>query len=144
MPSMIPQAFWENLATGVIDLNGTFRAMLTTAAFTPNKDTLEFRSEVTNEVAAGAGYAAGGEVVDVTITRDDANDRIDIGLGGYVWTAPAEEVLTARQIVYYEVKGGAASADPVIAVVDWGTDKIASGGTLTANASTIRIDNSGA
>jgi hypothetical protein len=138
MPSLIYNRGLENAARGTIDFDtDTFRVMLTTSAYTENKDTHDFRDDVTNEVS-GAGYTTGGNVVTVTVTRDDANDRVDISLGGTTWPT---STITARKAVYYKSRGGAASADEIIAVNDFGTDVISTGGTFTLNASTLRIQN---
>jgi hypothetical protein len=142
MASLIFTSFLEDLARGAIDLDGdTFKVLLTTSAFAENKNTQLKRSDVTGEVAAGAGYTAGGAAATVTVTKDTANSRIDISLGGAVWTAPAGQTLTARKAVYYKARGGAATADELVAVVDFTTDQIASGGTLTLSASTLRLTN---
>ena len=139
MPSLIYNRGVENVARGTIDFDtDTFRVLLTTASYTENKDTHDFRDDVTNEVAAGGGYSSGGNVVTVTVTRDDANDRVDISLGGTTWPT---STITARKAVYYKSRGGAASADELIAVIDFGTDVISTGGTFTLNASTLRIQN---
>lgn len=139
MPSLIYNRGVENVARGTIDFDtDTFRVLLTTASYTENKDTHDFRDDVTNEVAAGGGYSSGGNVVTVTVTRDDVNDRVDISLGGTTWPT---STITARKAVYYKSRGGAASADELIAVIDFGTDVISTGGTFTLNASTLRIQN---
>lgn len=138
MPSLIYSHALDNTVRGTIDFDtDTFWVMLTTSAYTENKDTHEFRSDVTNEVT-GTGYTAGGQAVTVTVTKDDANDRIDISLGGASW---ASSTITARKAVYYKRRGGAASADEVIAVNDFGSDVVSTGGTFTLNASTFRIQN---
>ena len=138
MASLIYSHALDNTARGTIDFDtDTFWVMLTTSAYTENKDTHEFRSDVTNEVT-GTGYSAGGQAVTVTVTKDDANDRIDISLGGASW---ASSTITARKAVYYKRRGGAASADELIAVNDFGSDVVSTGGTFTLNASTLRIQN---
>jgi hypothetical protein len=78
MASLIYTSFFEDLARGAIDLDtDTFWVMLTTSSYTENKDTHTKRSDVTNEVAAGGGYSAGGQVVTFTVTKDTTNDRLD-------------------------------------------------------------------
>lgn len=139
MPSLIYNRGIEAAARGTIDFDtDTFRVLLTTASYTENKDTHDFRDDVTTEVAAGGGYSSGGNVVTVTVTRDDANDRVDISLGGTTWPT---STITARKAVYYKSRGGAASADELIAVIDFGTDVISSGATFTLTGSTLRIQN---
>lgn len=139
MTSLIYNRALELWARGSIDFDtDTFKVLLTTSTYTENKDTHDFRDDVTNEVAAGGGYTSGGNTVTVSVTLDTANDRVDISLGGTTWPA---STITARKAVYYKSRGGAASADELIAVNDFGSDVITSSGTLTLNASTLRIQN---
>lgn len=138
MASLIYNRGLELWARGSIDFDtDTFKVMLTTAAYAEDKDAHDFRNDVTNEVA-GAGYTAGGNTVTVTVTLDTANDRVDISLGGTTWPT---STITARKAVYYKSRGGAASADELVAVNDFGSDVISTGGTFTLNASTLRIQN---
>jgi hypothetical protein len=138
MPSLIYNSFFEDLARGAIDLDtDTIRVLLTTSAYTENKDTHIKRSDVTNEVT-GAGYTAGGNTVTITITKDTANDRLDVTLGGTTWPT---STITARKAVYYKSRGGAATADELIAVIDNGSDVTSTGATFTLNSSTLRVQN---
>jgi hypothetical protein len=126
-------------AVGSIDYDtDTFKVMLTTSAYTENKDTHTKRSDVTNEIS-GTGYTAGGNTVTVTVAAvDTVNDRVDITLGGTTWPT---STITTRKAVYYKSRGGASSADELIAVVDFGSDVVSTGATLTLTASTLRKSN---
>ena len=138
MASLIFNKAIDANARGLVDYDtDTFYVMLVTSAYTENKDTHDFRSSVTNEVV-GTGYVAGGQAAAVTVTRDDANDRVDITLGGVTWPA---STITARKAVYYKRRGGAASADELIAVNDFGADVVTAAGTFTLAASTLRLSN---
>lgn len=138
MASLIFNKALEAWAKGSIDFDtDTFKVMLTTASYSENKDTHDFRDDVTNEVS-GTGYTAGGNTATVTVTLDTANDRVDISLGGTTW---GSSTITARKAVYYKSRGGAASADEIIAVNDFGSDVSTTAGTFTLNASTLRIAN---
>ena len=138
MASLLYNRGLEQWAKGTIDFDtDTFKVLLTTSSYTENKDTHDFRDDVTNEVS-GTGYTAGGNTVTVTVTLDTANDRVDISLGGTTWTT---STITARKAVYYKSRGGASSADELIAVNDFGSDVVSSAGTFTLNASTMRIQN---
>lgn len=139
MASLIFTSALRDEAIGAIDYDtDTFKVMLTTSAYTENKDTHTKRSDVTNEIS-GTGYTAGGNTVTVTVGAvDTANDRVDITLGGTTWPS---STLTARKAVYYKSRGGAASADELIAVVDFGSDVVTASGTLTLTASTLRKQN---
>lgn len=138
MASLIYNSFFEDLARGAIDLDtDTFFVMLVGSGYTENKDTHTKRSDVTNEVS-GTGYTPGGQSVSITITKDTANDRLDVTLGGAAW---ATSTITARKAVYYKRRGGAASADELVAVNDFGSDVVSTGATFTLNSSTLRIQN---
>lgn len=138
MSSLIYNSFFEDLARGAIDLDtDTFKCMLVTSAYTEDKDAHLKRSSITNEVS-GTGYTAGGAVATVTVTKDTANDRLDITLGGVSWPT---STITARKAVYYKSRGGASSADELIAVIDFGSDVISTAGTFTLTSSIIRIQN---
>lgn len=139
MPSLIYNSAIRDIATGAIDFDtDTFWVMLVTSGYSENKDTHTKRSDITNEVS-GAGYTAGGQAVTVTVNAiDTVNDRVDVTLGGATWPS---STITARKAVYYKRRGGAATADELIAVNDFGADVVSSSGTFTLNASTFRIQN---
>ena len=140
MPSLIYNSALEDLARGAIDFDtDSFKVMLVTSGYAEDKDAHTKRSNVTNELAAGNGYTAGGVAVVPTITKDLANDRVDITFPQVTWPA---STLTARKAVYYKSRGGAASADELVAVNDFGADVVTANGTLTLQASTFRLINS--
>lgn len=116
----------------------TFKCMLLTSSATPNKDTWAKRSDVTNEVS-GTGYTAGGATVTVSVgSVDTVNDRVDVSLGAAEWTS---STLTARYAVYYKSRGGASTADELVAVVDFGQDVSTISDTFSLTASTLRKNN---
>jgi hypothetical protein len=99
--------------------------MLVTSAYTPNKDTHDFRNDVTNEVT-GTGYTAGGATITATVGAvDTANDRVDVTFSDPTWV---DSEITARAGVIYKSRGGASSADELVAYVDFGADIVSSGG----------------
>lgn len=138
MASLIYNSFLEDLARGAIDMDtDTFKVMLVTSAYTENKDTHTKRSDITNEVT-GTGYTAGGVTCTVTVTKDTTNDRLDITLGAVSWPS---STITARKAVYYKSRGGAATADELVAVNDFGSDVISTGATFSLALSTVRWQN---
>lgn len=138
MASLIFTSFLEDLARGAIDMDtDTFKVLLTTSSYTENKDTHTKRSDVTNEVT-GTGYTAGGVTCTVTVTKDTTNDRLDITLGAVSWPS---STITARKAVYYKSRGGAASADEIVAVNDFGSDVVSTGATFSLALSTVRFQN---
>ena len=139
MASIIYNSFLDDVAKGNIDCDtDAFKAMVTTNAYTENKDTHTKRSDITNEVT-GTGYTAGGNTITVSVTKDTANDRIEISLGGTSWGSST--ITGARKVIVYKSRGGASSADELVACIDNGADVSTSAGTLTLTASTVRLQN---
>lgn len=71
--------FVQHLAKADIDFDSvSLKAMLTTTSYTPNFDTHEFRTDVTNEVT-GTGYSTGGiALTGEAITLDTTNNWLKI------------------------------------------------------------------
>jgi hypothetical protein len=139
MASLIYNSAIDEMARGDIDFDSnTFKAMLVTSSYTPNKDSHDFRDDVTNEVPATGNYVAGGETSTVTVTKDNANDKVTIQFGAVSW---ATSTITARGCVYYKSRGGASSADELVAYNDFGSDVSSTGGTFSIAASTITLQN---
>ena len=138
MASLIYNSAPDEMARGDIDFDtNTFKAMLVSSSYVPDKDAHDFRNDVTNEVS-GTGYTAGGATSAVTVTKDTANDKVTIQFGAVSW---ASSTITARGCVYYKSRGGASSADELVAYVDFGSDVSSSGGTFSVAASTITLQN---
>jgi hypothetical protein len=126
------------MAKGAIDFDtDTFKVLLVTSSYSPNKDTHDKRDDITNEVT-GTGYTAGGATCTVTVTKDTANDKVTISLGAVSW---ASSTITARAAVYYKARGGASSADELVAYNDFGTDVSTTSGTFSLAATTVTIQN---
>lgn len=119
-----------NLAKGNIDLDtDTFKVMLTTSTYTPNQDTHTFRSDVTNEVN-GTGYTAGGATLaGVSVTYDAASNQVRISWTDPTW--PTATITGARTAVIYKSRGGAATADELLAYVTEAADVSSSAATFT-------------
>lgn len=139
MPSLIYTSFFNDLLRANIDFDvDTIRVMLVTSGYTEDKDAHAKRSSITNEIS-GTGYTAGGATVTCTVAAvDTANDDQELTLGGATWPT---STITARKAVYYKSRGGAATADELIAIIDFGADVSTTAGTFTLNSSTIRIQN---
>ncbi len=138
MPTFVYTSCPDDMARGNIDFDtNTFKAMLVTSSYVPSKQVHDKRDDVTNEVV-GTGYTAGGITATVTVTKDTANSRVTVQLGALSWPS---STITARSCVYYKSRGGASSADELVAVVDFGSDVASSGSTFAVSASTIQIQN---
>jgi hypothetical protein len=140
MASFAVNTFIRDVFLDNINLNtATVKCLLLTSSASPNIDTWAKRSDITNEVSSGGGYTTAGETITVSIGAvDTTNDRVEVTLGSASWSS---STITARYAVYYNSRGGASSADELIAINDFGTDVSSSSGTFTVNASTLRVQN---
>ena len=138
MASLIYNSAIDDMARNNIDFDtNTFKAMLVTSSYTPNKDTHDKRDDVTNEVS-GTGYTAGGVTTACTVTKDTANDKVTLQFAAVSWAA---STITARALVIYKSRGGASSADELVAYNDFGSDVSSTAGTFSVAASTITLQN---
>jgi hypothetical protein len=130
----------DDLAKGNIDFDtDTFYGLLVTSSYVPNKDTHTKRSDVTNEVANGNGYTTGGKSLAVTVTKDTANDRVDITFADPSWPAAT---FSAAAMVIYKHRGGASTADELVSYVDFGATVTATNGTFAVTLSSpLRFQN---
>lgn len=144
MTSIIYNSFWDDLARGLIDADtDTFKVMLVNATYDAvadetKKDSHLKRSSVTANEISGTGYTAGGTAATVTVTKDTANNRVDIGLGAASWPTAT---ITAEGAVYYKSRGGADTNDELVAYIDFGGPITSTAGTFALTASTVRIQN---
>lgn len=120
-----------NVAKGAIDLDtDTFKIMLTTSSYTPNQDTDDYRSDVTNEVS-GTGYTAGGATLSgVSVTYDSASNEVRVSWTDPTWTTAT---ITARTAVIYKSRGGASTADELVAYCTESGDVTSTAGTFTVD-----------
>lgn len=138
MASLIYNSAVDDMARGAIDFDAdTFKVLLVTSSYNPNKDTHDKRDDVTNEVS-GTGYTAGGVTSACTVTKDTANDRVTLQFASVSW---ASSTITARGAVIYKSRGGASSADELVAYNDFGADVSTTAGTFSIAASTITLQN---
>jgi hypothetical protein len=138
MASLIYNSAIDDMARNNIDFDtNTFKAMLVTSSYTPNKDTHDKRDDVTNEVS-GTGYTAGGVTTACTVTKDTANDKVTLSFAAVSW---ASSTITARALVIYKSLGGASSADALVCYVDFGSDVSSTSGTFSVSSSVISLQN---
>jgi hypothetical protein len=138
MASLVYNSALDEAVTGGIDFDtDTFKIMLVTSSYTPDKDTHTVRTDVTNEVS-GTGYTSGGDTTAVTVTKDTANDRIDIAFGNVSW---ANSTITAAAGVIYK-STGTASTDLLVAYLDFGGNVSSTSGTFQVTVtSPLRLQN---
>lgn len=144
MTSIIYNSFWDDLAKGAIDADtDSFKMMLVNSTYDAvadetKKDSHLKRSSVTANEVSGTGYTAGGAAVSVSVTKDTANNRVDITLGAASWSTAT---ITAEGGVVYKSRGGADTADELVAYIDFGATITSTAGTFAVTASIIRIQN---
>jgi hypothetical protein len=138
MADLIYNSAIDDMARGAIDFDtDTFKIMLVSSSYTPNKDTHDRRDDVTNEVT-GTGYSTGGSTIACTVTKDTANDKVTLSFAATSW---ASSTITARAAVVYKSRGGASSADELVFYNDFDADVSTTNGTFTVAASTITLQN---
>lgn len=78
---------------------------------------------------SGTGYVAGGAALSAPeVTQDDTDDEGVFDAGDCTW---GSSTITARYGIVYSSMGGGAAADPLIACIDFGSDKVSSSGNFT-------------
>jgi hypothetical protein len=126
----------KSLGNGTIDWDtDTIKVMLLTSGYTPNA-AHDFRDDLGANEVSGTGYTAGGATlankavnISGTTAQYDADD--------VTWASST--ITNARYAAIYKSRGGASSADDLIQLVDFGSDKSSSNGPFTIqwNASGI-------
>ncbi|MDL9944164.1 hypothetical protein QSJ19_00925 [Gordonia sp. ABSL11-1] len=125
--------FLKSLANKEVDLDSdTLKVMLCTSSYTPNQDTHQYKSDVTNEIT-GTGYSAGGQTLTgVTVTYNAATNTLMLDANDPSW---GSSTLTARYLVAYDDTPATAAAKPLICYWDFGQDEVSSSGNFTATIS---------
>ncbi len=132
-----PLGWMHCMKTG-IDLDAaTWKLALATTTYAPAIDTHDFYDDLTNELGTANGYTAGGVTLSgVAITYDTTSDQVRLDFTDPSWTFSAS--VTFRYGVAYIDTAGAASTDPLMLLLDWGTSQTVSGVyTITLDATGI-------
>lgn len=117
------------VATGYpIDwVNDTIKVALLTSSYTPNQDTHQFFSDLTNEVT-GTGYTAGGATLGTkSKTYTGGTNTSAFFAANATW---ATSTITARYAAVYK-STGTGSTSALIGYIDFGVDVSSSGATFT-------------
>jgi hypothetical protein len=139
MASFVYNSALENAAKGAIDFDtDTFYMLLVTSSYSANKDTHEYRDDVTNEVANGNGYTTNGETTACTVAKDNATDRITITFAATSWPT---STITAAAAVVYKSRGGASSADELVFYNDFGGNVTSSNATFSVGSTVMLYQN---
>lgn len=128
MADVIYNSFKKKIMDGSIDLDtDTIKVALVTSGYTPDQDSHDFFDDVTNEVS-GTGYTAGGATLaNKVVSADNTDNEGVFDADDVTW---GTSTITARGAVIYK-STGTASTSPLIAYIDFGSDKSSSGGNFT-------------
>lgn len=130
--------FFKSLLNKEIDFNSdTIKVMLTSSSYSPDVDTHQYKSSVTNEVT-GTNWAAGGvTLTGCTFDVDTSNVTGPPAESGRVRMFAtdvnnANTTLTgARIAVIYDATPGSDATRPLIGFIDFGADLSPNDGMLT-------------
>ena len=135
MASIIYDSFPADAMNGNAVTSNSYKAMLVTSSYSENRGTHTKRSDVSGEIS-GTGYTAGGAAVTLTIATNTTTHKTTLTVSAVSWPS---STLTARKMIIYRARGGASSADELVACIDNGADLVSSSSTMTWNASTWEI-----
>lgn len=128
MASAIYDSFLDDLSKGNVISTDTYKVLLVSASDAANKATHTKRSDIATEIT-GTGYTAGGTASTLTVALDTTNHKETWTFTTVSWTTAT---IAAVGAVIYKSRGGASSADNLIAYVDFG-------GTVTSTAGTYTL-----
>lgn len=139
MASFCPFSLGEDVANGAV-IFGThsFKLMLVTSSYSPSQGDTK-RSSVEAAEVSGTGYTAGGIAVTCTVSR--ASGVTSLTWSSPTWASPVSG-FTARRGWIYRTRGGASSADELVACLDFGAGVAANGTSFTVSitsASTLTV-----
>lgn len=119
----------KSLGNKEIDLDtDTLKVMLCTSSYTPDQDTHQYKSSITNEVS-GTGYTAtGATLASVVVAYNTGTNVYNLDAADTVWSG---STITARYAVIYDSSPATDATRPLLAYVDFGADVISSAGTFT-------------
>jgi hypothetical protein len=119
----------QAMMAGSIDLDtDTFKLMLASSSYTPNRDTHDFRDDVTNEVT-GTNWAAGGITLSgAALSFDATSDQARWDLTDV--SNATTTIASARYGIIYKSRGGASTADELLALIDFGGDQSVTAATF--------------
>jgi len=135
MASFVYNSMLTDLVNGDLDFAvDSFKLLLVGVGYTASKDGHDRRNDVSSEIS-GTGYTAGGNATTCTITND-TNKKILTFLS-VSW--PSATFTTAGGVIY-KARGGASSADELIAYLDF-SGEVVSSGTFSVSTSVITLSN---
>lgn len=136
MASFVYNSVLTDLVNGDLDFAvDSFKLLLVGVGYTASKDGHDRRNDLSSEIS-GTGYTAGGNTTTCTITND-TNKKI-LTFSSVSW--PSATFTTAGGVIY-KARGGASSADELIAYLDFSGEVVSTGGTFSVSTSVITLSN---
>jgi hypothetical protein len=113
----------DHLSDADIDwVADTIKVSLHTSTWTPLQDTHNFHDDATNELAGTGGYTAGGASLANKSSGYTAGTNVQkLDADDLTWTALTPSA-AFRYGAIYKDRGGASSADELIAYIDFGAN----------------------
>ena len=109
----------------------TIQVSLHTSTYSPAQDTDDFFNDATNELAASGNYTSGGAALANKTKAYTAGTNVEkFDADDLTWTALTPSA-AFRYGVIHKVRGGAATADELIAYIDFGADQNPGGSDFT-------------
>ena len=109
--SFIYTSLPADVFNGNVKTTDTFRAILCSSAHTPDRLHTK-RSQLTNELPTANGYTQGGAAVTLSVSTNTSTHKMLLTIGSVSWPSSS---LTARSLHIVRWRGGAASADELVA-----------------------------
>jgi len=136
MATLIYNSFLGDVLAGNCNTTHTYKMTLHTSGYTEDRAAHSKFSSVTNELSTGSGYTAGGVTVALTFSINNTTNIGTLTIAAGAWPS---STLTVRKAVVRRARGGAASADELVAVLDNTTDVSSSSSTFNIQASNWTI-----
>lgn len=106
--------------TGAVDLSAlTVKCMIVTSGYTPNQNTHDFADDLGANEVSGTNYTAGGNAMANPVVALDGSGNVSVDFDDpATWSQHASGFNDGRRAIIYIDRGGAASADELIAYTD--------------------------
>jgi hypothetical protein len=126
MADLIYNTFKQYMGDGTIDMDThTFKCCLLTSSYTPSA-THAVYADLSSQVASGGGYTTGGATL-ASVTWSRSGGTVTWDAADPSWTSAT---FTARYAVIYD-DTPTSPADPLVCLIDFGSDQSVSAGTFT-------------
>jgi hypothetical protein len=103
----------------------TVKCMIVTSGYAVNQNTHNFADDLGANEVSGTGYSAGGNTCSTPVVSLSGAGLVTVDFADpAAWTQNAAGFSNGRRAIFYIDRGGAASADELIAYTDdFGADK---------------------